>query len=247
MYDMKITEAKMFETVQDHSMMPGGEGAVPRISEMGDLSTQTIDVNSLFDPELYETRSFDLRSIESTSFGKILDSLPLPALVLDQLHYIVFANQSCARMAPRSDHLQGRAFTDLVASPRNADRARALIDKTESVLQRAFEKRKPLVAEAILEFEDQRIWSRLYLRTVRIGSSRYVLVMIEDVTSEKTREKMVEREHSRTLEQNRELDAQVRGLTEELGQTKERLRDTTRKLQQLQEKLQLEQHKIETV
>lgn len=237
----------MFETAQDPSMIAHTEGTAPRFSATGDLSTQTIDVNSLFNPELYETRSFDLRSIETTSFGKILDALPLPALVLDQAHYIVFANQSCSRMAAGCDQLRGRNFTDLVASPRNADRARALIDKTEVLLERTFATRKPRVAEAILEFDEQRIWTRLHLRTVRIGSSKYLLVMIENVTSEKTREKMIEREQTRILEQNRELEEQVRGLTSQLGETREKLHDSTRRLAQLKEALKIERQKVETL
>jgi len=230
----------------------------PRIPDTGDdVSTQTINVNSLFDAELFETRSFDLRSIETTSFGKVLDALPLPAMVLDQLHYIVFANQSCSRMATncnhaqdrpfRYDRLRGRPFTDLVASPRNADRARALIDKTQTVLERTFQTRKPRIAETILEFDEQRVWSRLHLRTVRIGSARYILVIIEDVTSEKTREKMIEREQNRVLEQNRELENKVKSLTRELSQTRERLRDSAKRLVQLQEALKTERHKLDAL
>lgn len=217
----------MFDTTQNEftetEAHPVSLGSVS-----ADLATQTIDLNSLFTPDVFSTGSFDLRSIESTSFGMLLDSLPIAALVIDQLNYIVFSNQACGKLYSSRDRLKGRPFTDLLPAPRDVERAQALADKAVMLLGRAFSTRKPQVAEAILEFDDKRIWCRLHLRTVRIGPARNALLMIEDLTSEKTQQRLIEREQAYLRREISELARRSSRLSSQLGEARNNLEESAR-------------------
>jgi len=234
----------MFDTIQNEFAETEGH-PVSLGSVSADLATQTIDLNSLFTPDVFSTGSFDLRSIESTSFGMLLDSLPIAALVIDQLNYIVFSNQACGKLYSSRERLKGRPFTDLLPAPRDAERAQALADKAIMLLERAFSTRKPQVAEAILEFDDRRIWCRLHLRTVRIGPSRNALLMIEDLTSEKTQQRLIEREQANLRREVTELAQRSARLSSKLGEARNKLEESAGQIGAVHAALRTAREKLE--
>lgn len=208
-----------------------------------DLTTQTIDLSSLFDPNVDSSGTFDLGSVGSTSFGRLLDSLPVPAILIDPSNRVVFSNQGCTRLTGDYQDLFGVSFLDLVPRPSDRERAQVLANKTLSLLDRVFRTRKPLTAEAILEIHRRRIWTRLHLRAVKISSSRYVLVLIEDVTEEKKQLALNKRRDKESYELQRDLEALVEVANSELAMTKTRLTREIATHMKTQESLKVERQK----
>jgi hypothetical protein len=185
--------------------------------DSGDLSTQTIDLNSLFTEDVYSTGTFDLRSIESSSLGMLLDALPMPACLIDQWYTLVFSNQAWRKIMPdlRSD--QYPSFFDFLRRPAQKDKAKRLVAKAEKLLHRAFETRKPQQAEAIFDLEQRRMWCRLHLRAVRIRSQRHLLVLVEDITTERAQQRLAQREVEGLRKSLSELERRLRDLTGRIG------------------------------
>ena len=217
--------------------------SVPDRLQGDGLSTQTIDLSSLFDPDVDSSGTFDLGSVGSTSFGRLLDSLPVPAILIDPSNRVVFSNQGCTRLTSDYQDLFGVSFLDLVPRPSDRERAQVLANKTLSLLDRVFRTRKPLTAEAILEIHRRRIWTRLHLRAVKISSSRYVLVLIEDVTEEKKQLALNKRRDKESHELRRDLETLVESANSELAVMKTRLTGEIANHMKTQELLKVERQK----
>jgi hypothetical protein len=56
----------------------------PNHLALGDEPTQTIDLQSLLTSDVGQSGVFDLSDVGSTSFGKLLDALPVPVLLIDR-------------------------------------------------------------------------------------------------------------------------------------------------------------------
>lgn len=145
-----------------------------------DLSQETIDLTGLFARDVSSSGSFDLRQFRLTSVGKLLDALPIPALLLDQFCGLVFANRSCEKIGISSTSLGDLRFSSLFSSLGSAAKAEALIEKV--VVNRI-----PLVSEGFIGIGKKKIRGRMHVRALRIRKQRSVLVIIEDITTEKKR------------------------------------------------------------
>ena len=125
-----------------------------------------------------ETGSYDLTWMTLSSFGKLLDAIPMPILLVDPFGALKHANSAFLKIADDpAAGLSGDLFA-LFADPSEAGQAREL-------LRKAFSERKPQVTEGPLRAADKEIWGRMNLRSIRFGSDRSVLVLIEDLTTEK--------------------------------------------------------------
>ena len=73
-----------------------GHGEEPTPSSRSPLeSTQSIDLSSLFTGDVTTSGSFDIRGdIWATTFGRVLQALPIPALMIDDSLHVVAANQA---------------------------------------------------------------------------------------------------------------------------------------------------------
>ncbi len=60
--------------------------------------TESIDVASLLTEDVTSSGSFDVSQFGSTSLGKLMQALPIPALLVDRTHRIVFANQASGKI-----------------------------------------------------------------------------------------------------------------------------------------------------
>lgn len=194
---------------------------------LGNEPTQTIDLHSLFRYEAGKSGVFDLSDVASTSLGKLLDALPVPVLLVDQWFCIAFVNQACEQFRVNSKGIKGSRFTDLLPNPDDTARANTLTIKTMALLERAFADRKPQRAEAILEIEKHRMWSRLHLRSVRLGFDRYIMVIIEDVTYERAKQRMSQKGEKELREALVESQERVREVTRKLSETKLELQRET--------------------
>jgi len=191
---------------------------------LGEEPTQTIDLQSLFGSDVSQTGVFDLRDIASTSFGKLLDALPVPVLLIDKWFFVVFVNQSCDKLSMDYREMQGMRFTDLLPNPVDVTRATTLKNKTMTLLERVFADRSPQRAEAILDIGAHKIWARLNLRSVRLSSDRHIMVIIEDITSERTNQRAIQKDDQKLRDSLTELKDRLRRIVHELAETQQKLK-----------------------
>lgn len=178
----------------DFSDQPEDPG--PRWLQAGKLPTETIDIGSLLASDVTSSGSFDLRrGIPTTTFGKLMQALPIPTLLVDQDETIVLANQACGRISSTYEAVIGREFRTLLA---HEDASR----RTQQVLKEVFRTRKPRVGYAVLHIGDRKMLGRVTFRSIRIADSRYVLIMIEDLSREQA-------ELLRNKRQSQELKAEI--------------------------------------
>lgn len=160
-----------------------------------DTSTETIDLASLFTTDLSTTGSFDIRGeIWTTTFGKVLQALPIPAFLIDSDYKVLQANQACSKICRTYNRtILGVPFSGLFAVSSHGK-------KVQSWLEDVFVTRKPRVGEAILDMGQRKIWARMTFRSLRIMDSRFTLALLEDLTNEKKQLQLNER-LTRELEQ----------------------------------------------
>ena len=182
----------------------------PRPLRIGYESTESIELKSLFTRDVSASGSFDVRGgIWATTFGKVIQALPIPAFLIDQELEVAVPNQACGRFTPAYENIQGKPFASLMGGPSAAAKAQAL-------LKHVFFDRRPRVSEGTLTIDDAMIWARMTFRAIRVMSERFVLVLVEDLTREK-----VQLHENEKLRQ--ELEKRVERRTAELRKTNEYL------------------------
>jgi two-component system, sensor histidine kinase and response regulator len=169
------------------------ESSQPHFLTQENVVTETIDLESLVSRDPAAVATFDLKEVRATSLGKLLNALPLPAILIDRTGTIAFANQSCKKINTDAQTIIGTPFRSLFPDPASAENAQALVERVNTT-------RKPLVAEAVLEIEKSRIWGRMNFRCLRIDGERSVLVLLEDLTLEK-KQLLIQKRHRIELEQ----------------------------------------------
>lgn len=192
-----------------------GREALSASLEQDHTSTQTIDLKLLFTEDITQSGSFDIRSgIWRTTFGRVLQALPIPTMLVDSARRVAVANQACGRMCADHRQLQGNLLPSL---------CRSYANKVQSVLDKVFEDRRPRVLESPVQIGTHRIWGRLTLRAIRIATERFVLVLVEDLTAEKT-ELLLTKKHQESLRKtHEELEARVEKRTMALSEANRKL------------------------
>lgn len=142
-------------------------------------STQTIDLTVLLTEDVTASGSFDVRGRAwTTTFGKFLQALPIPALLIDRSCTIVAMNQACGSLSTNYMNIIGTPVSGLFPDRISADAA-------ESLVRTVLADRKPRVREYRLRIETDEAWGRMTFRSMRIMDERYILAMIVDLTEEK--------------------------------------------------------------
>jgi PAS domain S-box-containing protein len=216
---------------------------VPEEAEATPLSgpTLSIDLSTLFTPDVYSSGTFDLSAISSSSIGRLLDALPIPVLLIDQWFQVGFVNRACGKISSDYQKIKGVPFANLVPLPSDVGKAQSLAQKIQALIERAFATRRPQISEAILEIENNRIWARLHLRSVRIGLERHVLLIIENLTHEKTQLILTRRNDEKYRRANFELGKRIDYLTEEVHRLTKQLEMQTNQHMKALEILNAEQ------
>ncbi len=183
---------------------------VPRPIRVDYDSTESIELKSLFTRDVTTSGSFDVTGgIWATTFGKVIQALPIPALLIDEYLHVAVSNQACGKFTPTYERIQGRPFAALLGGPGAGEKA-------DLLLQRVFSDRKPRVGEGTLRIEDAMVWARMTFRSIRVMNERFVLVLVEDLTREKIQlheNELLRRELERRVEQR---TAQLRSTNENL-------------------------------
>ncbi len=125
-----------------------------------------------------ETGSFDLTWISIGSFGKLLNAVPMPILLSDTSGRVLFENYAFATISGEHFSKCGDSIFSLFDSEEEADHAGKLVERVLGL-------RLPQKREGVIGVNGREIWSRMHLRSIRFGSERSVLVLIEDLSTEK--------------------------------------------------------------
>jgi two-component system cell cycle sensor histidine kinase/response regulator CckA len=204
------------------NLPPGGDNMEndfdskpPLPNQLFEDSTQSIDLSQVFTRELTSSGSFDIRGeIWKTTFGKVMQSLPIPALLIDRSQRIVVMNQGCGRISPEYEKVSLRSFSSLFPDS-------SIAKKSESLVEEVFSTRMPRVVQSTLQMESSQIYGRLTFRSIRIMRERFLLVLVEDLTSER-REILLKQQHAEQLMEEIRLREQAE---KELADSEKRYRE----------------------
>lgn len=154
--------------------------------------TETIDLGMSLTKDITESGSFDIRGdIWARTFGKVLQAIPMPGLLIDKSFHVVVANQACSKISAQYESILGSPFSCLFLDTSSRER-------TQQTLEAIFKDRRPRQIETMLQIDDDWIWARISFRSIRIKADRLVLTLIEDLTAEKGRLMLVQ-SHERSL------------------------------------------------
>ena len=112
------------------------ENELPSFSELENNATETIDLDFLFQVGRNESVGSESKKLKKTAVGKILQALPIPALLIDQAGTVVFANRSCKKISVQYETILQAPFSSLFS---DADSVR----KAQSLIETVFATRKP--------------------------------------------------------------------------------------------------------
>ncbi len=148
-----------------------------KVMEGVDSTTQTIDLSSLF---VSQAGADDggRHSIKLAVFGRLLQALSVPTLLIGRSHAVKFANAAFMSLFPDPFSLDGFTFASLFPTPKEARQAQLLLEKV-------FNDRKPIAREKLLQIHKTKIWGRIHLRTIRFGRRRLALAQVENLTAQK--------------------------------------------------------------
>ena len=149
----------------------------PDGSDFDDTESIPIDFATLLTDDISSSGSFYVKGVQTTSLGKLLQALPIPALLIDQAYRIIFANQASGRISPAYEKIVGTRISGLFPNPTQ-------VGDVERVVEEVFSTRKPQVHQALLGIDNNRIWGRVYFRSLRVAEERLILLLIEDLTLE---------------------------------------------------------------
>jgi two-component system, cell cycle sensor histidine kinase and response regulator CckA len=204
------------------------------------LSTETIDLNSGIYEQLTESGSFDLRGFQLSSVGKLLNAVPTPVLLVDSRFSIIFANQSSRKLGGEGFKTQSTPFCTLFTRP--ADAA-----KFQGLLQKIFSTRKLQVGEGLVEVGTNRLWCRMSFRSLRIAQSRFVLVLIEDLTLEKKQQLLAETHKEFMRRAKDKFEKLLQERTSQLKQSNEQLRQEVEERTKAQRALEIGQESFSSI
>jgi signal transduction histidine kinase/ActR/RegA family two-component response regulator len=180
--------------------------------------TESIRVTTAIPEFATRSGSFRVNEFQVAPFHSLLNALPIPAMLVDQSYSIIFANEASEKIHIDCRKIQGGPFFSMFPNHREGLAVQTVIDKV-------FSERKRQVCESPMQVKGKRMWGRLHFRSLRFGTSRLVLVLMEDLTAERKRIFLTEK-HGDILRNARDqLEKAVEQRTAELASTNTRLRE----------------------
>jgi DNA-binding CsgD family transcriptional regulator/uncharacterized FlaG/YvyC family protein len=180
---------------------------------------RTLSFADVLTKDLTATGSFDVRgNIWASTFGKLLQALPISAALVDSSYQVVAANQAWGRICPAEEAELNIQFSRLFASPADASEIR-------SITEEVFNTRRACAVEALIGAEKAgKMWGRITFRPIRIVQDRFLLILVEDLTAEK-KLLAINRKRREKLESSRsDLEKKVTERTAQLSLKNQRLR-----------------------
>jgi diguanylate cyclase (GGDEF)-like protein/PAS domain S-box-containing protein len=191
------------------------EAPIPKFIGGVTASTETIDLANIFDPSA--SGSFRFTRTETGFLGKLLDALPIPALLIDDQCRISFANSACHIPETYEGDMKTVPFASLFNCEEHSDACKLLVDNVLAT-------RKTQGTTALLKLNGRNMWGRLQLRSIRAWQERFVLVLVEDLTLEKEQLVLTKRHEEEMRKAHDELEIRVRSRTAELTKSNKLLK-----------------------
>ena len=182
--------AQLIESVQALTFQDNRPSGFDPLKDEEDI-TESVDLANIFKEEVSSSGSFSFHGVTQTWFGQLLQSLPIHALLIDPAHKITFANRSWACISRNYDKIMGRRLTSLF--PDSSD-----VENIAAVADRVFRTRRQQSMQAVIELNGKRIWGRLHFCSIRMGMTRCVMVLVQDLTAERER-LILKEEHNQRL------------------------------------------------
>ncbi len=207
----------MTEESQDLFYVYDDEEASQGFIDRGAEPTQSIDLQGLV-AEL-DTLGAELRTddLERTPFGKLMEAVPIPIVLLDGDRRITFLNQAVGKISQEYDSLRGKEFASLFPNA-------TIGNRVDSLIKIVYFNRQIQVVEAVVQIGNSRIWGRVHLQPLRWGSETYALALIENLTLEKKQlslqKKLREELEKRVEERTRDLEKMNERLQQEIAERK---------------------------
>ncbi|MBI5252630.1 MAG: PAS domain-containing protein [Desulfomonile tiedjei] len=170
---MPISQSNVIEQAAQ-VMIPDGR----QVAELLNVTAGNSEFDQLFTSDVTSSGSFDLRQAGNDYFSRLLEALPIPAMLVHPSQRILFANKASLLLENDLSFFVGIAFSSFFTSPDEGETARHSLDKV-------FEDRKTRSFEGSMEFSGKRLWCRAHLRSVRFRKERLVLAILQDLTAEK--------------------------------------------------------------
>jgi len=165
-------------SVRDFHMFEDQHSVEVDYLRQSEVSTQSIDLDSLFTTDMTTSGSFDLSHMRNVSFGKLMEAIPIPTLLIDSSQSILYANRATEKFCAEVDNLVGKHFPSLFPTPEGG------LD-TAATVNEVFANRRTQTLEGVMRVGSTLRWCRIHLRSIRFRSQRSVMTLIEDLTDEK--------------------------------------------------------------
>jgi len=124
-----------------------------------------------------ESGSFDdlWGGVSPDAFAKVMEALPIPALLIDSDLKVIAANCASKRISQGQKDLRGISFLGLVPD-------RVSHEKIAETLEQVFLTGKSANTEVMLGAEGNEIWGRLTLKRITVRKTVLVIALVEDQT-----------------------------------------------------------------
>lgn len=190
--------------------------------------TESINLSTLASSTETATGSFDFDQPARNPFGKLFDALPMPAMLVNEVLMIVFANIGCGVMGVKHEEIQYSDFGELFPDTRDAARAR-------NAIKQVFLDRRQQAYEGVVGISPHLIWGKVHFRSLRFQGGRFMLVLVENLTAEKRQQVLNQRHQAELRKAQAELEKRVEERTAELVERNKELNEeiTRRKATEL--------------
>jgi PAS domain S-box-containing protein len=205
-----------------------------------DPSTETINLSSLVKRQETGTGSYSFDQLRPNPIAKLLDALPMPALLVDEKHSVTFANTACRTMGLNFDETGVIEFERLFPDPNNSAQA-------QSLLQHVILHRRQQTWEATVGMDTRRIWGRMHFRSLRYEDKRLILVLVENLTLEKKQQILNQRHQEELRKAHAELEIHVAERTAELVRMNEELQHEITTRQEVEKSLRSSERRFKAV
>ena len=181
-------------------------------------ASSTKGVISSIPGELSRTGSFDVKTLEVSQFGKFLQALNFPFLLISPSSEcnIEFVSKRWEEICPGTNELVQEPFASILPNGKAIQDVRRLIYDVVMT-------RRPSVFETAIRRNDHNMWGRLDFLSVKLVGARYVLVTLQDLTFEHERYELQDRERTRLEYDMYDRTSELLELEEELRIEKEKL------------------------
>lgn len=212
----------------------------PQLIEKNHLTTLSINLDSIFSKDVTASGSFDIKEVELTSFARLLNSLPLPVLLVDKAGIVTFLNEHWGSLTVNYHKLRFRPFSKLFPDSDSGEKAKDLVVQ-------ALEDRKPKMAKGLIRIGEKSIWARMHFRSLRLDRERLVLIPVEDLTLEKKQLEMQERHRIQLQQAHDALEQRVVERTSELVEMNMQLKDEISEREKMERALRASEERFRAV